>query len=187
MLLYVNKIRIQDLKQECELKLTKHISELYKHFQTSRNYSLIAGQLEKNTSPKKGKQIDLKTKEINSQIAKKFHLSIENKLLTYKAVIKPIWSYGIELWGCASKSSIVIVHRSQSKILRATVNSSWFVTNHTLHTDFNIPYVNDVIHEGINKHHNKLEAHSNPLSEALLQPVNTRRLKRCWHLDLPGT
>jgi len=48
------------------LKLTKHISELYKHFQTSRNYSLIAGQLEKNTSPKKGKQIDLKTKEINS-------------------------------------------------------------------------------------------------------------------------
>ena len=31
-------------------------------------------------------------------------LSIANKLLIYKAVIKPIWSYGTDLWGCASKS-----------------------------------------------------------------------------------
>ena len=67
---------------------------------------------------KKRKQIDIKTKEINWLIRKKSHLSIENKFLIYKAVIKPIWSYGIELWGCASKSNIVIMHRSQSKILR---------------------------------------------------------------------
>ena len=39
---------------------------------------------------------------------KKSHLSIQNKLLIYKAVIKPIWSYGIELWGWAIKSNIVI-------------------------------------------------------------------------------
>jgi hypothetical protein len=58
------------------------------------------------------KKIDLKTKEINWLIEKKSHLSIENKLLIYKAVIKPIWSYGIELWGCTSKSNIVIMQRS---------------------------------------------------------------------------
>ena len=40
-------------------------------------------------------------------------------LSLFALVIKPIWSYGIELWGCASKSNIVIMHRSQSKILRA--------------------------------------------------------------------
>jgi hypothetical protein len=56
--------------------------------------------------------------------------------------------------------------------------------NPTLHTDFNIPYVSDVIHERLNKHHNKLEAHPNPLLQPLLQPINTRRLKRCWPLDL---
>jgi hypothetical protein len=72
---------------------------------------------------------------------------MQNKLLIYKAVIKPIWSYGIELWGCASKSNIVIMQRSQSKILRAMPNAPWYVTNHTLHTDFNIPYIRDVIHE----------------------------------------
>jgi len=133
------------------------------------------------------KKIDLKTKKINWLIGKKSHLSTENKLLIYKAVIKPIWSYGIELWGCASKSNIFIMHRSQSTILRAIANASSYVTNHTLHTDFNIPYVSDVMHKRTNKHHNKLEAHPNPLLEPLLQPVDTRRLKQCWHLDLQGT
>ena len=77
---------------------------------------------------------------------KKSHLSIENTSLIYKAVIKPIWSYGIELWGCASRSDIVIMQRSQFKILRAVTNAARYVTNHTLHTDFSIPYLSDVIH-----------------------------------------
>jgi hypothetical protein len=95
---------------------------------------------------KKRKQIDLKTKEINCLTGNKSHLSIQNKLLVYKAVIKLIWSYGIELWGCASKSNVVITQRSQIKILRAITNAPRYVTNHTVHTDFNIPYVSDVIH-----------------------------------------
>ena len=105
----------------------------------------------------------------------------------HKAVMKPIWSYETELWGCASKSNTVIMLRSQSKILRATTNAPRYVTNHTLHTDFNVPYVSDVIHEIINKHHNKPEAHPNPLLQQPLQPVNSSRLNRCWPLDLQGT
>jgi hypothetical protein len=136
---------------------------------------------------KKRKQMDLKTKEINWLIRKQSHLSTENKLFIHKAVIKRIWSYGIELWGCASKSNIVIMRRSQFKILRAIANAPWCLTNHTLHTDFNIPYVSDVIYERISKHHNNLEAHPNPLLEPLLQPINSRRLKRRWPLDLQGT
>jgi len=110
---------------------------------------------------------------------KKSHLSIEYKLLIYQAVIKPIWSYGTELWGCASKSNTVITQRSQSKILRATSNAPRCVTNHTQHTDLNILYVCDVINERINKHHNRLEAHPNPLLQPLLQPISSRSLKRC--------
>jgi hypothetical protein len=75
------------------------------------------------------------------------------------------------------------MQRSKSKILRAIANAPRYVTNHTLHTDFSIPYVSDVIHERINKHHNNLEAHPNPLLESLLQPTNTRKLKRCWPFD----
>jgi len=114
------------------------------------------------------------------------HLSTENTLLIYKAVIKPICSYGIELWCCARKSNILMTQRSQYNILTAIANTSWYVTNHTLYTNFNIPYVSEVIHERISKH-NKLEAHPNPLLQPLLQSLNTRRLKRCWPLGVQST
>jgi len=55
----------------------------------------------------------LKAKEINWLIGKKSNLSIENKILVFKAVIKPIWTYGIELWGCASKSNTAIMQGAQ--------------------------------------------------------------------------
>ena len=89
--------------------------------------------------------------------------------------------------GCASKSNRVIMQRSQSKILRAIANAHCYVTNHTLHTDFNIPCVCDVIQERINKYHNNLEAHPSPLLEPLLQPIKVMRRKRRWPLNLQGT
>jgi hypothetical protein len=52
--------------------------------------------------------MDLKTKEIDWLIGKNSHLYIK-KIVIYKAVIKRIWSYGMELWGCSSKSNIVIM------------------------------------------------------------------------------
>jgi hypothetical protein len=71
---------------------------------------------------------------------------MENKLLIYKTIIIPIWTYGRELWGCASKSNISIIQRSQSKILRMIVDAPWYVYNATLHADLGISYVQDVIH-----------------------------------------
>jgi hypothetical protein len=72
---------------------------------------------------KKRKQTDLKAKEINWLIGRKSNLSLENKLLVYKAVIEPIWTYVIELWGCASKSNTAIMQRAQLKILRTITNA----------------------------------------------------------------
>jgi hypothetical protein len=40
--------------------------------------------------------------------------------------------------------------------------------NYTLHTDFIIPYVSEVFHERINKHHNNLEAPSQPTIRAII-------------------
>ena len=47
----------------------------------------------------KWKQIELKVKELYRLLGRKSQLSIENKLLIYKTIIKPIWTYGIEIWG----------------------------------------------------------------------------------------
>ena len=90
---------------------------------------------------KKRKQTDLRAKEINWLIGRNSNLSLENKLLVYKTVIKPSWTYGIELWGYASISNVTVIQRSQSKIFRTIANAPWYVSNHTLHTDLNIPYV----------------------------------------------
>jgi hypothetical protein len=44
-------------------------------------------------------------------------LNLSNKLLISKVAIKPIWTYGIQLWGAASTSNIEILERFQSKAL----------------------------------------------------------------------
>jgi hypothetical protein len=61
----------------------------------------------------------------------------------------------------------------RSTYITTIANAPWFVSNHTLHTDPNIPYVSEVINERIDKHLNKLESHPNPLVETLTQPLRT--------------
>jgi hypothetical protein len=54
---------------------------------------------------------------------------VKNKLLVYKAILKPIWTYGVQLWGSASNSHIEILERSQSKLLRIITDTPWYVPN----------------------------------------------------------
>jgi hypothetical protein len=87
------------------------------------------------------------------------YLSIDNKLLIYKTVIKPIWTYGIELGGCASKINIAIIQTAKSKTLRSITNPPWYVSNLTLHKDLKTPYVIETIRENSTKHYKELENH----------------------------
>jgi hypothetical protein len=80
------------------------------------------------------------TREIYWLIGKHSPLSLENKLLIYKAVLKPVLTYRIELWGCATKSNIALIQLYQSKLLRTTTNAPWYVSNQTLHSDLHIPH-----------------------------------------------
>jgi hypothetical protein len=95
-----------------------------------------------------------------------------------------LWTYGLELWGCASKSNIAIIQRFQSKLLRATVNVPCYITNAMIHSDLGIPTVQDVIHKGSNKHRAKLQSHPNPLLQSLSRDSIPRRLKRRRPTDL---
>jgi len=74
-------------------------------------------------------------------IGRKSNLSLENRLLIYKTNLKPIWTYGIPLWGTASNSNIEILRRFQNKVLRSIVNAPWYVPNTVLHTNLQIPTV----------------------------------------------
>jgi hypothetical protein len=110
-------------------------------------------------------------------------LSLENKILLYKTIIKPIRAYGAEIWGCTRKSNISIIQRSQSKILRMIANVPWYVPNITLHEDLNVPLVKEVINQRSKRYHNKI-GHVNVLFQPLLEPRNERRPKINWPADL---
>jgi hypothetical protein len=58
-------------------------------------------------------------------LGQKSQLSTTNKLLLYKTILKPIWTYGIQLWGTDSTSNIEILERFQSKVLRIIVDAPW--------------------------------------------------------------
>ena len=66
----------------------------------------------------KRKQLDLKLRNLYWIIGRKSLLSLENKLLVYKVILKPVWTYGIQVWGTASNSDLEILDRCQSKMLR---------------------------------------------------------------------
>jgi len=102
-------------------------------------------------------QLDLRHKELCWLLGRSSPLSVGNKLLLYQSLIIPIWTYGIELWGCACKSNIAIIQIYQSKILRATVDAPWYVTNALNCKDLGIPTVQEVIHDRSTKHRKKLE------------------------------
>jgi len=89
----------------------------------------------------KRKQLGLQLHHMYWIIGRKSKLSLENKLLIYKTILKPTWTYSIPLWGTASNSNIEILQRFQNKFLRSVVNAPWYVPNTILHTDLQIPTV----------------------------------------------
>jgi hypothetical protein len=118
-------------------------------------------------------------------LGRKSQLSLANKLLLYKCVLKPVWTYGIQLWGCAKPSHTQIIQRLQSKILRSITGAPWYVSNQTLHTDLRIPFVTEEIRRLYHLYHSRLAHHPNNLiSDLATPPLMVRRLRRRWPTDL---
>lgn len=134
----------------------------------------------------KREQLKIKTRKMYWLLGSKSELSLENKLLLYKTILKPVWTYGIQLWGTASNSNIEILQRYQSKTLRLIANAPWFITNNNIHKDLQIPTVKDEINKHTSRYLDRLSTHSNPLAICLLDETEeVNRLKRFHILDLP--
>jgi hypothetical protein len=124
-------------------------------------------------------------REIPSLLVRKSKLSIQNKFLLHKCIIKPIWTCGIQLWGCTKSSNTKIIQRLQSKILRSVINAPWYVSNFTLHSDLQIPFVIEGVHRLSTLYRQGILGHSDRLVAELGNPPNVRRrLRRQWPSDL---
>lgn len=131
-------------------------------------------------------QLGIKLRNMYWIIGKNSQLSLENKLLLYTAILRPIWIYGIQLWGSASNSNIAILQRFQNKILRIITNAPWFVPNAILHKDLKMTTVEEEVKKYSIKYRARLTMHPNELATPLMDLTGTTRLKRYKPSDLPA-
>jgi hypothetical protein len=122
---------------------------------------------------------------MNWLINRKSKLSFENKITIYKAIIRRVWTYGIELWGCSKPSNTKVLQTFQSKTLRKLSNAPCYISNVTLHDDLRTPFVTEVIRTFAKNHKNRTAQNNNQLIRDLFsQPEIGRRLNRMWPEDL---
>jgi hypothetical protein len=160
-----------------------HRGPVYKGLGTMNPCDNLTSHLER-TRKKTRKHLDLRARELIWLTGKRSPLSLTNKLLIYKTVLKPIWTYVLALWGCTAASNLAVIQRYQAKILRQITNAPRYGTNHTLHTDLRIPPVRTFFQELTETHHTALRTHTNPLTAPILAPPPRRRLRRRWTLDV---
>jgi hypothetical protein len=96
-----------------------------------------------------------------------------------------IWTYGIQLWGCAATSNINKMQIIQNKVLRGIVDAPWYYRNNHLHRDLKIPMIRHEIQRFTERHKRSLHNHVNTEVLQLLYNTNlNRRLKRIKSFEL---
>jgi hypothetical protein len=133
----------------------------------------------------KRKQLGLTLAKMHGLLGRKSQLSSKDKLLLYKTILKPIWTYGIQLWGAASTSNIEILGRFQAKVLRMTVDAPWYVQNALIRRDLKISTVKEDISHYTSHYGARIRTHPNPLVVNLLGLPDSRHLQRCLPNYLP--
>lgn len=139
-----------------------------------------------------GPHLKQKRKILNSRLhllrpILKAKLPMHTKLILYKSLLRPIWEYAIQIWGCAKPSQVRTIQAFQSITLRMITSAPWFVSNSSLHSDLKIESVDQLATKHYRSFYFKLPSHTNPLISQIssTQPVNPiHRLKRKYCRDL---
>jgi len=104
---------------------------------------------------------------------------LKNKILVYKAIIKPTWTYGMQLWGTACEGNRRIIQRFQNKALRIISDAHIYHSNVEIHEHLKVPWVRNEITKASKRYTFRLHSHPNTLALSLLHnSLTIRRLKR---------
>jgi hypothetical protein len=122
----------------------------------------------------KRKQLSIKLRSLYWMIGRNSKLSLNNKLLLYKAILKPVWTYCIQLRGSATNSNLEILERFQSKVLRIIVNAPWFIPNRIIAHNLQIQTVKSEIRDYCINYNKRLQHHPNALANHRLTKTNTQ-------------
>jgi hypothetical protein len=102
-------------------------------------------------------------------LGRKSKHSTSNKLLTYKTILKSIWTYGIQLWGTPFASNIAILDRFQPKALQPEQVIRKVLQTRTIKEE--------ILHYS-SQYRARLSAHPNGLVVNLMELPDNRRLRR---------
>ena len=156
---------------------TKHVKYLGLHLDAQLTWKLNSKSIIE--------KIQKTRRQMHCLTSRKSKLSIENNLKIYKTIIKPIWTYGIPLWGTAAMSHINKIETIQAKILRTVVNAPWYIRNEDIRRDLEIATVKEAISSNAERYKVRIATHPNRLAAETFKTINMeRRLKRKHPADL---
>jgi hypothetical protein len=124
---------------------------------------------------KKREELGLKYKKMYWITRRRSALSIHNKLMLYKQILKLVRTYGIQLWGCTKQSNIDIIQRFQNKVLRNIAGAPWYIRNTDLHRDLQMEMVTNEFGKFAKKDDERLLHH---VSVEAIQLLDNRELMR---------
>ncbi|VVC41248.1 Reverse transcriptase domain [Cinara cedri] len=155
---------------------------------------------------KRSKRLTLnaRSRTLKHLLSKNKFTKLRTKLLLYKSLLKPIWTYGVQLWGSAKKTNVNKIQTFQNitlrKIanappytfqnitLRKIANAPPYVSNLILHNDLHMKTIEEESVIYYKRFFSRLANHTNPLIRNLntltLPEAPRRRLKRRWCRDL---
>jgi hypothetical protein len=110
---------------------------------------------------KKREDIAIKYRSMYWLVGRQSAMSTHNKLVLYKQILKPVWTYDIQLWGCTKSSNIAIIQRFQNKVLQNMVGAPWYVQKADLHRGIRVEMVTAEIRRFARKHEERLLRHNN--------------------------
>jgi hypothetical protein len=64
---------------------------------------------------KEREELGLKYRQMYWLLGRRSALTTHNKLILYKQILKPVWTYDIQVWVCTKPSNIAIIQRFQTK------------------------------------------------------------------------
>ncbi|GFV43650.1 RNA-directed DNA polymerase from mobile element jockey [Trichonephila clavipes] len=101
-----------------------------------------------------------------SLVGRRSLLSLENKVILYKQILRPVITYGSPVWGAAATTHMKKIHVIQNKILRVMTNAPWYVRNDVIHNDLHMERITNYITKLSRNVFKSIESHDNPIIKA---------------------
>ncbi|GFU32672.1 RNA-directed DNA polymerase from mobile element jockey [Trichonephila clavipes] len=98
-----------------------------------------------------------------SLVGRNSPLSLENKVILYKQVLRPIITYASPVWGAAAATHMKKIQVIQNKILRLITNAPWYVRNDVIHYDLHMEPISSYTTKLARNVFRSIENHDNQL------------------------